>query len=100
MAASRSQIEDEVRARTHELAALNEKLRAEVLKRKLAEEALRRSEERLRLAAEATGFGVYNYSFETGSAYYSPEFLALFGLPPGAPLPLDADTSRQGSASR
>src|SRR5208337_5168252 len=56
-----------------------------------AESELRRSEERLRLAAAAAGFGVYEYTIETGSAYYSPELLALFGLPTGALPPPGAD---------
>jgi PAS domain S-box-containing protein len=87
----RAHVESEVRTRTHALAVLNAELRNEAHERRLAEEELRLSEERLRLAAEATGFGVYSYAFETGTAYYSPQFMHLFGLPPGPPLPLDAD---------
>ncbi len=87
----RSRLDDQVRDRTHDLVTLNERLVHEAQERLLAEEELRRSEERLRLAAESTGFGVYRYSFGTGSAYYSPELLKLFGLPPDAPLPLDED---------
>jgi PAS domain S-box-containing protein len=49
-----------------------------------AEEAVRRSEERLRLAAEAAEFGTYVYDFVSGRSYCSPEFLALFGLPSDA----------------
>ena len=86
----RFQIEDQMNTRTKALTDLNKRLQDEVVQRREAEGELRRSEERLRLAAEATGFGFYNYSFETGTAYYSPEFLKLFGLPPNALLPLDA----------
>lgn len=53
--------------------------------------ALRASEERLREAAEAAEFGVYEYDFVNGQSFYSPEFLALYGLPAGAALELDAD---------
>ncbi len=63
----------------------------DITERKKAEEKLRLGEERLRMAAEAAQFGVYDYDIETGVRSYSPEFLGLFGLPPGAALPLDAD---------
>jgi PAS domain S-box-containing protein len=59
--------------------------------RKRAENALAVSEDYLRLAAQATGFGVYAYDFTDGKAFYSPEFLSLFGLPPDAMLELDGD---------
>ena len=49
------------------------------------------SGERLRAAAEAAGFGVYQYDFTTGEAYHSPDCLALHGLPQGAILELDCD---------
>jgi len=55
------------------------------------ERALRESEERLRLAAKAAEFGAYDYDLVTGVGVYSPEFLALYGLPPGAELAVDAD---------
>ncbi len=87
----RSQLDGEVEERTRDLLQLNRRLGEEVTERQEAEERLRSSEERLRVAAEATGFGIYAYEFETGLSYYSAEFLALFGLPPRAPLPLDAD---------
>ena len=87
----RLQVNDEVRIRTRELVAMNEKLSHEMLERELAERELHRSEERLRLAAEAAGFGIYNFNFETGETYYSREFLELFGLASKAPLSLDDD---------
>jgi PAS domain S-box-containing protein len=63
----------------------------EISERKRMEEALRTSEERLREATEAAGFGVYSYDFSGGKAFYSPEFLALYGLPPDAVLELGPD---------
>ncbi|HEY7293675.1 MAG TPA: histidine kinase dimerization/phospho-acceptor domain-containing protein, partial [Dehalococcoidia bacterium] len=42
--------------------------------------ALRASEERLQLAAQVAGFGVYD-DRGGGEVYWSPELLALFGLP-------------------
>jgi PAS domain-containing protein len=53
--------------------------------------ALRDSEMRLRLAVEATGIGTYCWDHTTGKADYSPEFLALYGLPPDGVLPLGKD---------
>ncbi len=59
--------------------------------RKRTEDALLESSERLRLAAEATGFGAYAYDFEARRGSYSAEFLALYGLPPESELKLDAE---------
>ena len=87
----RSHIDDQVKIQTKRLVDLNERLQHEIIQRTESENEIRRSEERFRFAAEATGFGFYDYSFETGSAYYSPEFLRLFGLPSEASLPLDSD---------
>ena len=53
---------------------------AGLIERKQAEEALRVSEERLRFAAQAAGFGIYELNLATGQAYRSPEYKALFGL--------------------
>src|SRR5208337_680128 len=86
----RFHIDDQVRIQTKTLVDLNERLQHEVAQRREAENEIRSREERFRLAAEATGFGFYNYRFETGNAYYSPEFLKLFGLPSEASLP-DSD---------
>jgi two-component system cell cycle sensor histidine kinase/response regulator CckA len=53
--------------------------------------ALRDSEERLRLAVEATGIGTYHWDHETGQVAYSPEFLALYDLPAAGTLALGPD---------
>jgi PAS domain S-box-containing protein len=60
----------------------------DITERKWADAALHDSEERLRQAAEAAGFGAYRYDLVSGKAFYSPEFLALYGLPPDAILEL------------
>jgi PAS domain S-box-containing protein len=62
----------------------NERLRA-------SEAALRSSEERLRFAAQAAGFGWYDLDLVTGQAYRSPEYKALFGLGQDDEFQLDAD---------
>ena len=43
------------------------------------ERALRRSQDRLRLAAEAGGLGVWAFDLERGAAEWSPEALAIYG---------------------
>ena len=52
----------------------------DVTARAALEAALRESEERLRLAARAADFGTYD-DRGPGQVYWSPELLALFGLP-------------------
>ena len=48
-----------------------------------AEAALALSEERLRLAVEATGLGIWHVDLEGGTRDWSDEFLAIMGLPKG-----------------
>jgi PAS domain S-box-containing protein len=50
--------------------------------RKSIEEALRTSEEKLRLAVEGAGLGTWHWNLEAGELVWSPKCLALFGLPP------------------
>jgi PAS domain S-box-containing protein len=63
----------------------------DITEQKRAEEQLRLSEERLRFAAQAAGFGTYELDLVTGQAYRSPEYKALFGLQPNDEFQLDAD---------
>ena len=51
--------------------------------RKRAEDALRESEERLRLAQISGGVGVWEWNPRTDTLYLTPEFEQLYGLPPG-----------------
>jgi PAS domain S-box-containing protein len=46
------------------------------------------SKELLRLAANAAAMGAYSRDFLTGEDYWSPEFMAIYGLGPNDPLPL------------
>jgi len=51
----------------------------DITARKQAEAALLESTERLSAATRAAHLGIYSYDFDSGHAYYSPEFLDLFG---------------------
>jgi PAS domain S-box-containing protein len=53
-------------------------------------EALRESEERLRLAVEAARFGTYDVDIEKNEIYCSPELRAIYGLSDPRPLSTDA----------
>ncbi|MCM2374298.1 PAS domain S-box protein [Aporhodopirellula aestuarii] len=50
--------------------------------RRLAENTMRASESRLRLAAEATGFGTHDYDAIRNRLVWSPELYAIYGISP------------------
>jgi len=55
----------------------------DISERRRAEEALRESEERLRLAQQAAGIGVFERNMQTGGCLWSPEMEDIYGLPRG-----------------
>ena len=55
----------------------------DITERKRAEEALRISDERLRLAQWAAHIGTFDVDMRTGVDIWPPETEALYGLPPG-----------------
>ena len=55
----------------------------DISERKVAEEALRKSEERMRLAQSAARIGTFEWNIRTGVNTWTPELEAMYGLPPG-----------------
>ena len=56
----------------------------DVTERRRIEEALKESEDRLRLAVEATGLGTWDFNPVTGELRWDERCKAMFGLPPEA----------------
>ena len=55
----------------------------DITDKKTAEEAMRESEERLRLAQRAAGIGSFEWNIRTGAESWTQELEAMYGLPPG-----------------
>jgi PAS domain S-box-containing protein len=57
----------------------------DIHEKKLAEEALRHSEERFRVAQLAARIGTWDWDVVTGSVFWSAEYYTLYGLDPATP---------------
>src|ERR1700752_508786 len=55
------------------------------------QEALRDSEERLRLVRRATGLGMYEIDWDARRRYWSPELREILRVPPEADINSDSD---------
>ncbi|MGH8585511.1 MAG: response regulator [Gammaproteobacteria bacterium] len=77
-------LERRVQERTTELEQANAALRAAMDRSRQAEEGLKESQERLRLAMTTAQMGYHYRDFETGWAIYGDQLGALCGLPPGS----------------
>jgi PAS domain S-box-containing protein len=77
-----------ITAFAHQMAAawhraqLYEQAQHEIAERQRANQALRESEERLKLVIEATSDGVWDLNFQTGAAYFSPRYCTMLGYQP------------------
>ncbi|MDK3156600.1 PAS domain-containing protein [Kamptonema cortianum] len=80
--AANTNLEMQVVQRTYELRQANLDLQQELVKRQQVEAAIAQSEERLQLALEASGDGVWDWNILTGEVYFSPRYLEILGYAP------------------
>ncbi len=75
------QAKEKLEERTQELSRINRELEAEIHERKRVEEALRENEKRLRLALEANQMGTWDWNISTGEVTWSESMASVFGIP-------------------
>jgi two-component system cell cycle sensor histidine kinase/response regulator CckA len=80
---SHEELEQRVQERTTELRTTNGKLEKEIEQRIRVENALKKSEERLSLAMEASRDGLWDWDISSGQTYCSPGYFEMLGLSSG-----------------
>ncbi|MBW4563682.1 MAG: AAA family ATPase [Mojavia pulchra JT2-VF2] len=80
----------ELQIYSQELENKNESLQAEISERQTIEQALRESEQQLRLALKAAKLGIWQLDYSTKTLFTSDQCKANFGLPQGADLSYQA----------
>ncbi len=90
-----SELEERVQQRTLELAKANEAMSVDIALRKQVEKKLHASEERLNLALQGAGDGIWDWDMVNNTIYYSPHWETMFGFEIGsAPQTLDTVSQR------
>jgi PAS domain S-box-containing protein len=73
----------------------------DITERTRTEAALRKSEERLKLAMDATSDGLFDWNLQSGEAYFSPRYYLMLGYDPGEwPANLESVKSRTHADDR
>ncbi|UJB72401.1 PAS domain S-box protein (plasmid) [Acaryochloris sp. 'Moss Beach'] len=85
------ELERRVEQRTQDLHAANQRLEQEMSERQQIDLARQKSEERLQLALEGSGDGIWDWDIATGALYLSPQWLAMLEYDVGD-LPLQVST--------
>jgi PAS domain S-box-containing protein len=75
----REHLAELVEERTAKLKRTNEALETEITERKKAEEEVRESEERFRLAINATKDGLWEWDIQTNQEFFSPRWCEIVG---------------------
>jgi len=79
---TRSQLIDELQEMRKRIADLERKVTTAEGSENVPDQALRESEERLRLALDAANDGLWDWSPGTGRAYFSPRYYTMLGYEP------------------
>lgn len=70
------------------------KIARDLTKQREAQEILRASEERLKLATEAAALGSWDWDFRTNVLVWSKELFEIFGLEPSADMTIDFENAK------